>query len=569
MTERTSRPTGLLRRSAAVVVAASLVFCMIGGVLLVANSLLEAQVRPVDHAALQALQEAASRNPKDEELKTAFRELDRTVRTEHERCLAFRQRGVLVLAGGLVVLLASSLVWASTSPAQLALPGTAAVDEANERASRRVGVLAGIVALVVFSVALLWPKGGGGPRPADSEGSTTDAPPRSYADARGQWPAFRGIGAAGVADDTVAPPLVWDGTAGKNVVWKVRPPRPGFSSPILWDGTLFATGADKEKRELYAYDAKTAALLWTADTDGIVGSPAELPSVSPDTGYAASSPTTDGVRVYAIYATGDVIAVDFSGQRVWARNLGPPENPYGHASSLVVHRGRLLVQYDHFGSAQLIALDAATGETVWEVKRQVAASWATPVLATVAEHTEVYLNAEPFVMAFNAETGEKLWQNECMGGEVGPSPAYADGLAYFTTDYAMLAAIHTGGTDKDGTIAWQVDEELPDVSSPVAGNGLLFVSTSAGIISCYDAKTGDLQWREEYDKGFYASPVIAAGRVYVTDLNGTTFVFAAEREYKLLASNPLGEGAMGSFAFQGNRAYVRGNTHLYCLSEVP
>jgi len=555
--------SGSWRQSAAVVAAMSLMFCLVGGVLLVSHALHEQQVRPVDHAALTALQEAAARNPRDEALKTAYRELDTRVRFEAERSLAFRRRGVRVLGGGLLLLFLSATVWAQSSAPVPRLPGSLP-DEAAERATRRLGVLAGMVALLVFAGALLWPERKEAPARA-----VPAAEPPSFADAAGQWPALRGMGSRGVGDATMTPPLTWDGKEGTHVIWKVRTPRPGYSSPIVWNDSLFVTGGDRQSRDLFCYDAATGDLRWTAHADNILGSPAQPPRVTDDTGYAAPTPTTDGIRVYAIFATGDVMAVDFAGQRVWARNLGPSDNPYGHASSLVVHRGRLLVQYDHFGPSRLIALDAATGDTLWEDEREVGASWASPVLAVVGGRTEVYLNAEPYVMAYDAETGERLWRNECMGGEVGPSPAFFDGLAFFTTDYATLAAIHTGGGDKAGVIAWETDEELPDVSSPVAADGLLFVATSAAAVSCYDARTGELYWRELYDEGFYASPVVVGNRVYVTDFKGRTQVFAVAREYQSLAVNELGEPAMGTFAFRGNRAYLRGTRYLYCLAEVP
>ena len=564
MPEPTPRHSRLWRECAVVVAALSFVFSAVAAVQLVAGALHERDVRPVNHAALEALRKAAARNPKDEELKEAYRELDARVRLDAQWALAVRRRGVWVLGGGLLVLVVAAGVWANTSPSRPRLPGSGLPDEAAERATRRWGVLAGAVALAAFSGAILWPRGGSRSK---GDGQEPEAPPPSFADAAGQWPSFRGVGGVGVGDSSMTPPLAWDGPAGTHVAWKVQTPRSGFGSPIVWDDKLFVTGGDKQNREIYCYGARDGALLWTADAADILGSPAKPPNVTEDTGYAAATPVTDGRRVYAIFATGDVLAVDFAGKRIWARNLEPPDNPYGHASSLMVHRGRLLVQYDHFGESRLIALDAGTGETVWEAKRKVGASWATPVLAMVGGRTEIYLNAEPFVMAFDAETGDKLWENECMGGEVGPSPAYADGLAYFTTDYAVLAAVHTGGTGQDGTIAWQTDEELPDVSSPVAANGLLFVGTAAGIISCYDAKTGQLHWREERDEGFYASPVVAAGRVYLTDQKGVTHVFAADREFRELARNPLGEPAVSTFAFRGARAFLRGARHLHCLKE--
>ena len=124
-----------------------------------------------------------------------------------------------------------------------------------------------------------------------------------------------------------------------------------------------------------------------------------------------------------------------------------------------------------------------------------------------------------------------------------------------------------GRHDKDGEIAWQTDEELPDVSSPVAADGLLFMGTAAGAVTCYDAKTGHIHWRQEYDEGFYASPVVADGRVYLTDQKGLTHVFAADKEFKGLSKNSLGEPCVGTFAFRGRRAYLRGFSHLYCLVE--
>lgn len=557
-------PSGSWRQSAAVVAAMSLMFCLVGGVLLVSHTLHEERVRPVDHAALTALQEAAARNPRDEALKTAYRELDTRVRYESERSLAFRRRGIRILGGGLLLLFLSATVWAQSASPALRLPGSLP-DESAERGTRRLGVLAGAAALLVFAGALLWPER----RETAAVREETGPPPPGFADAVGQWPSFRGMGSQGLADATMTPPLTWDGESGTNVVWKVRTPRPGFSSPIVWGDSLFVTGGDRQNRDLYCYDATTGDMCWTAHADNILGSPVRPPRVTDDTGYAAPTPATDGIRVYAIFATGDVMAVDFDGNRVWARNLGPSDNPYGHASSLVVHRGRLLVQYDHFGTSRFLALDAATGETLWEDEREVGASWASPVLAAVGGRTEVYLNAEPFVMAYDAETGERLWRNECMGGEVGPSPAYLDGLAFFATDYATLAAIHTGGGEQAGTIAWEVDEELPDVSSPVAADGLLFVPTSAAAVSCYDARTGERYWLELFDEGFYGSPVVVGNRVYVTDFKGRTHVFAVSREYESLAINELGEPSVGTFAFRGNRAFLRGNRYLYCLAEVP
>jgi outer membrane protein assembly factor BamB len=259
-----------------------------------------------------------------------------------------------------------------------------------------------------------------------------------------------------------------------------------------------------------------------------------------------------------------MLVVDPDGHRLWARNLGVPSNPYGHASSLLLHRGRVLVQYDHFDKARLLGLDAASGATLWEQPRDARASWASPILVRDAGRVVTVLNADPAAEAFDAETGEKLWSCKCMGGEVAPSPAYTNGLAFVTTDYVTLAAIRLSG-DQAGTIAWQSAEELPDVSSPLAVDGLLFVASGAGVISCYDAATGKLHWRQETEEGYYASPVVAAGRVYLTDRKGKTHIFAAAPVYTPVAECAMGEPVVGTPAIAGGRLYLRSVDHLYCI----
>jgi outer membrane protein assembly factor BamB len=130
-------------------------------------------------------------------------------------------------------------------------------------------------------------------------------------------------------------PTKWDGAAGTNVLWKVTVPKRGFNSPIIWGDKLFVAGADNTGCEVYCYNRYGGKLLWTGKADNIQGSPASPPKVTEDTGLSASTLTTDGKRVYAIFATGDVIAFDMDGNRVWARNLGVPDNHYGHSSSLI------------------------------------------------------------------------------------------------------------------------------------------------------------------------------------------------------------------------------------------
>jgi outer membrane protein assembly factor BamB len=520
------------------------------------------ELDPLNQVALTQLKQAAARHAQDDALKEAFREVDEQARAGFFRARAMQRRGAAILAGTVLLALAAlhGLLRLSRRPP---VPGQLPGEEDPTGVLVRRGLLAAAITAGVFALILSRRV----TTPTDTEAKTPGKAVASAAEPAfdvdpTQWPAFRGIGGLGATSGSA--PTDWDGPAGRNVLWKQRLPRPGFSSPIVWNDRVYVTGADAQARELYCLDAKDGKLLWTAPTTAIVGSPEKLPEVGEDTGFAASTPVTDGQRVAAIFATGDLIVVDRDGRRLWARNLGVPSNPYGHASSLQLHRGRIMVQYDHFGKACLLGLDATSGNTLWEQAREVRASWASPILVREAKGVVAVLNAEPFAEAFDAETGAKRWSCKCMGGEVGPSPAYSNGLAFVTTDYVTLAAIRLSGPEA-GTIAWETAEELPDVSSPLAVQGLLFVATGAGVVSCYDAATGKLHWRQETAEGYYSSPVAAAGRVYLVDRKGTTRIFQAAAVYTSVAECALGEAVVSTPAIAGGRLYLRGFDHLYCI----
>jgi outer membrane protein assembly factor BamB len=554
----------------AATVAVAAIFSIAVAVFLAANYLHGREIDPLTNSALQYLKEAAARHPNDDALKESYRALDTQTRQVFYTTQAFSRRGAWMLAGGMLVLLISANLLAVINRWRPA-PGTADEEELNrQRKLLRFGVLAGCAALAVLTVSLVM---NSEKRLAELAGAETPPTPDpdkaaqtmpTLEELNAQWPAFRGYGNTGVTS-VAEIPTQWDGAQGTAVLWKATPPKHGFSSPVVWHDTVFLTGADRQSRDLYCFDAKSGTLKWTVTTEGIVGSPEQLPDVAEDTGYAAPTPATDGKRVYAIFATGDIMAVDFGGKRVWGRNLGLPDNPYGHASSLVTYQGRVLVQFDHFAGARLICLDGETGDTLWERERDVSASWASPLLVADAARPEIILNAEPAVMAYNPLDGALLWSCECMGGEVGPSPAYTSGLSFATTDYAVLAAIRTGGTATDGTVVWDTGEELPDVASPVASGNLLFVATSIGILSCYNAATGDLHWRREFPDGFYSSPIVAGDKLLLTDMPGVTRIIRAADAYEEIAVCPLGERVVATPAVVKNRLYIRGVANLYAI----
>ncbi len=388
----------------------------------------------------------------------------------------------------------------------------------------------------------------------------TDPAPPVVPPAPTYWPCFRGPNGLGIAD-VKAPPTSWDGKSGSNVLCKVKVPRSGFSSPVVWSNRLFVTGADTTAREIFCFDTDTGDIAWQAQVETVIEG--EFPEVSEDTGFAAPTMATDGERVYAIFGTGDIAAYTMAGKRVWARSLGVPENHYGHSSSLMVYGSRVIVQYDHGKSASILALEGANGKLAWETKRPVKIAWTSPVLAARDGRDELILSAEPFVISYDPATGKELWKVSCMSGEVGPSPAFADGYVFVANEYAKLVALDPG----EQQILWENEDDLPDTASPLAVGNMLFTSGSAGMITCYNAESGEIHWKHELDDSFYASPIFAGGMVYQMDNKGVMHIFKADTTYESVAAPKLGEDSVCTAAFVGNRIYLRGMNHLYCIAE--
>jgi outer membrane protein assembly factor BamB len=376
-------------------------------------------------------------------------------------------------------------------------------------------------------------------------------------------PSFRGSFGNGISHRKNIP-VAWDGVTGENINWKVKIPLHGYNSPIIWGDKLFVSGANSAQREVYCLDRNTGEFLWTTQVSGIPGSPPTAPKVTDDTGQAAPSLTTYGQRVFAIFANGDLIALDMEGKQLWARNMGPTGNHYGHSSSLMLYQDMLILQYDIKSAPKLMGLSVLTGETVWETEHKVKISWASPIVVNTGNRTEIITVADPMVSSYDPATGKLNWEIDCIFGEVGPSAAYADGVVYAVNEYARLVAIQLGEAPE---ILWESDEYLSDVPSPVATESLLFMATSYGVMVCYDAKSGEILWEHEFDNGFYSSPMLAEGKIYLIDMAGIMHVFGAEREFNLLAESPLGEKCMTTPAFADNRIYIRGNDHLFCIGN--
>ena len=383
------------------------------------------------------------------------------------------------------------------------------------------------------------------------------------ADLLNNYPSFRGPFGLGIAHQKNIP-TSWDGASGENVKWKVKIPLPGFNSPVIWGNQVFVTGADNANQSIYCYDLSSGNLLWEHKVTGIQRPAGKPIKPTEDTGYAAPTVTTDGKYVYAIFATGDLSCVDLQGNRIWAKNMGIPDNHYGHSSSLLLWKNLLFIQFDTNAGGKVLALDTSSGNQVWETTRTSKVSWASPILANLGDHYELVLSSSPEVASYDPQTGKELWKLNCLSGEVGPSPGFDNGVVYAANEYANLVAIKPGNP---ATAIWETNEYLPEVASPVAMDGLLFIATSYGVVACYDASNGEILWEYEAEQGFYASPVIADGKAYLLDMDGIMHIFAIDKTMKLIGTPELGEHTVGTPAFAPGRILLRGYDHLFCIGN--
>ena len=354
----------------------------------------------------------------------------------------------------------------------------------------------------------------------------------------------------------------WNLSAKKNILWQSSIPKHGYNSPVITGRNVFITGADAKARELYCYDVWTGELKWTVKADGIAGSPSSMPKVNADTGLAASTVATNGEEVCAIFATGDVICADMEGKRLWAKNIGQPDNHYGYSSSLLMYGNTLIIQYQNNSNAQILALNTKNGNTAWSKKGNDKISWSSPIIATLGGKTALVVMGNPAIAAYNIGNGSELWRVECMSGEVGSSPTCAGGVVFGASEYAKCVAID-GAT---GEVLWEASDYLPECSSLAATKDLVFCATSYGMVCAYDAKTGEVKKEHDLTTPFYSSPVVVDGKVYLFSNSGKVYIFSAST-FDLITSFDTGEKTFATPAFTDGMMIVRTDKSLYCVKK--
>lgn len=384
------------------------------------------------------------------------------------------------------------------------------------------------------------------------------------------WPRWRGPDGNAVSAETDLP-THWD--TRLNVDWRIEVEGEGSSSPIVSSDAVFLTSSleSGSRRLLQCFDRRTGERRWSreiADDDPEVASSM--------TGHAAATPAVDGQRVVAAFGRAGLVCYDFDGRLLWHVELGRFESELGLASSPVIERSRVVLVCDHDGDhfnsfdSYLLAVDLADGRTKWKTERRgLYRSWSTPIIVPASQHRELVVNAQDELRGYDPDSGRLLWQVRGMTGWVTPSPVTGHGLVFAASGKSgPVMAVRPGG-QRDVTetnVVWKLDAAGPYVCSPLVYGNCLYVHNESGVLSCYEAATGKLQYRERLDGKFVASGVAGDGKLYLTNDEGTTYVVKAGAAFKLLAANPLAEYTLASPAISGGRLFIRTKQHLYCIA---
>jgi outer membrane protein assembly factor BamB len=294
---------------------------------------------------------------------------------------------------------------------------------------------------------------------------------------------------------------------------------------------------------------------------------------------ASQSPVTDGQHLYVSFGSEGIYCLDWDGNLVWKQDLGKmyPVHGHGEGSSPVLHDGTLLVNWDHEQDSFLVAFEAATGKERWRVPRDEITSWGSPIVIEHAGRPQVVVSGTKRIRSYDLATGNVLWECGGLSTNVVASPVYADGMLFAGSSYdtkAMLAIRLDGARgDLTGTnhVVWSRNRATPYVPSPLLFSGTLyFLHHYQGVLIGVDPQSGDDRpgaFRLPGITDVYASPVAAAGRIYITDRDGTTVVYRHGEKPKFLAENRLEDRFSASAAIVGREIFLRGEKWLYRLGE--
>jgi len=422
----------------------------------------------------------------------------------------------------------------------------------------------------------------------------------------GDWPQWRGPSSNGVSSETGLP-VDWG--VDTNIVWKAALDGLGGSSPIVAGDRVFVTsqigsvtvrggshpqlarddpslvvqehpmgGRRSEPQadtgEVFlvteAFSRSNGNKLW----EYRVPATGPFPELHEKHNLATPTPVTDGEHLYAWFGNGLIVCLDMKGNLVWSRHIGREYSPFqiqwGHGSSPVLYRDLIILLCDHDQASYLLALDKKTGEEEWKKDRGAGQkSYSTPLVVPGPVSDELIINSSERIDAYNPVNGELLWHVGSPRQSPIPSPVFHGGVIYMSRGYrnSDFLAIRPGGQGEvaETHILWRTPTGASYVPSILYYDGLLYMTSDIGIVTCADAGTGEQVWRQRLRGVFFASPTAADGKVYFVSETGETIVVQAGREPHVLARNNLGERFIASPAISRGHIFLRSDENLFCI----
>ena len=419
------------------------------------------------------------------------------------------------------------------------------------------------------------------------------------------WPSFRGPNASGVAEGT-NPPVAWDLEKSQNVLWKTNLPGLSHSSPIVWGNNIFViTAVSSEAKPtfkakdrgiglanddvshtwmIFALDKRNGRVIWTEKAyEGVPRAKRHVKATQ-----ANSTPATDGRYVVALFGSEGLACYDIKGKLLWKQDLGvlnpglwdDKESSWGHASSPIIYRDLVIVQADGHKQSFIAAFNLKDGKQAWRVERNEITSWTTPTIYQGKDRVELIANGGRYIRGYDPLTGKELWRFADNDTQVKmQAPLIASDFIYITGGYPPGRAMYVfrpgaigdislkPGEDKNVFLAWTTSKGSPYTPTPIIYGDLFYVLADNGVLSAYDAKTGENIYQQRLPTSFSASPVAANGKLYLSSEDGDVFVVKAGRQYELLSRNTMGQPLMATPALADGMLIIRGENTIYALGE--
>lgn len=395
----------------------------------------------------------------------------------------------------------------------------------------------------------------------------------------GNWPAWRGADGTGISDEAGLP-VNWSPT--QNIRWQLPLAEACNSTPVIWNDQVFLTqGLDGGKRRaLIAVDRRTGEVEWQQEVACSVEETTHKQNPP-----CSASPITDGKVVYANFASGGMLACTLDGDRLWHRELGPVLSRWGNGGSPVLY-GDLVIAFHGPGTPSILyALHRKTGDIVWTsnetpIDSPIFGSWSTPVVVRASGRDELVMpypggkiGGPGWFKGYDPANGKQLWQVDGLGNEVYAMPIVGKGgeiIVGVSGHNGPTMAIRPGGSGNvtDTHRLWRTEKKNPQrVSSGVIHDGHLYLADATGILQCLQLDTGESVYRERLGGNLWGSILLADGHLYVTSLEGDTYVVAASPKFKLISQNSIGEATYAALAPAHGELFLRTHQHLYCITS--